>query len=135
MKNEPNVPSPRYYAYLPYVSIIPDSIGTNRWSVNVTDSTEGLVVGRYEVEIFSEINSTCNRWGCPGSKAANISDFTLFSGNTSIIINHTPPQTQPPPTTLLLSPMTPQGTPLPWLLSVSAIFAVMLVLKLYNEKK
>ncbi len=125
MKDEPNVPPPGYYAYLPYVSIIPGITGINQWSVNVTDAAERLIMGRYEALIFSEINSTCNRWGCPGSRVANLTDFTLFQGNTNLVKNHTPTQIHPPPSTLSLPSPTRYSTPLPWLLAVTAIFAVL----------
>jgi len=135
MKDEPNVPPPGYYAYLPYVSIISGITGINQWSVNVTDAAEGLIVGRYEAVIFSEINSTCNRWGCPGSRAANLTDFTLFQGNTNLVKNYTPTQIQPPPSTLPLPSPTRYSTPLPWLLAITAFFAAILILKTCDERK
>ena len=127
MKDEPNVPPPGYYAYLPYVSIIPGITGINQWSVNVTDAAERLIMGRYEALIFSEINSTRNRWGCPGSGGAQKSDrFYIVSRKYKISVkNHTPTQIHPPPSTLSLPSPTRYSTPLPWLLAVTAIFAAL----------
>ena len=135
MKNEPDVPPPGFYAYLPHVAIIPDIDGINQWSVNVTDASKSLVARRYEAVIFSEANNTCNRWGCPGSSAANLTDFTLFQGNTSFVTNFTAPPTQTFSNTLPLPSTTGYNIPLPWHLSIMAIFAVLLILKIFDKRK
>jgi hypothetical protein len=74
---------------IPYVSIIPDASGTNKWSVNVTDATKKLDASIYFVVIWSEINANCDRMDCvrstpSGSPFTSMSAvFTLYPATTA----------------------------------------------------
>lgn len=84
---------PGKYVSIPYISIVPDSTGTNRWSVNVTDVVRELNASKYMVDVWSEINMSYNNSDCSNVKEASMEFLTLYSANSTIIINHSTTQT------------------------------------------
>jgi hypothetical protein len=74
---------------IPYISIISNSSGINRWSVNVSEATNKIDPSTYYVGIWSEINANCTRLDCARLTPSNLSysattaTLTLYPANSS----------------------------------------------------
>jgi hypothetical protein len=132
-------PSPEESAYMPDISISSDLSGTNRWSVNVTDTVKKLKSGEYIVDIYSQVNFSCNTAGCSIPKADTMQIFTLLPENndSSLIVLQTTVQSPSliqPATSATIVPPTKQVTPLPLILPIAGL-VMMGVLRFIQGKK
>jgi hypothetical protein len=87
------IPIPGKYVSIPFIKIIPDTHGINRWSVNVTDPVQTLNASEYLLGVRSETNANCDRsMDCPKinpSLAAETIFITFFPTNSTNAMNDT----------------------------------------------
>jgi len=132
-------PSPDESAYIPVISISSDLSGTNRWSVNVTDTVKKLESGEYIVDIYSQINFSCNTAGCNIPKADTMQIFMLLPANNDTPLNvlqttvQNPSPIQPTTSATILPP-TKQIIPLPLALPIAGL-VMMGILRYIQGKK
>jgi hypothetical protein len=120
--------------------ISPASSGTNRWSVNVTDSFKNLPYGQYLIDVSEPVHFPCNTTGCGIPKAVAESLITLSQTNNSTALNV--PQTTIPspspiqPTTSAVTVLpTTRFSPLPIALPIEILAAIVILRPLYRKKR
>ena len=140
-KNDPDHPPHGEYAYnIPVISIGSTTPGTNRWSVNVTDTVKKLVSGEYIVWVlYSHKNISCNTPGCLAPEAATNDVFTLFpaiNGTTSNVQQITVQSTSPiqPTTSAVAVSSMKQSTPLPLVSPIAVLTAIVILRHIYGKK-
>jgi len=132
-------PSPRESAHMPVISISLTLRGTNRWSVNVTDIVKELLSGEYFVDVSSSRHDPCDTPGCLAPEAATNDVFTLFpaiNGTTSNVQQITVQSTSPvqPTTSAVTVSSTKQSTPLPLVLPIAVLTAIVILRPIKRKK-